>query len=89
MASLPIGTSWQVNAIADALKTLHTASGSAVLGNGFSTVGGTPLLMLIATYGGVPINYRTNPPIVNFTDPINTVAIKQVLYSNSLNHYLW
>jgi len=72
-------TGWQINAFADALKTLRTASDSAVLGNGYSTVGGTPLLLLIAAYGGVPIDYRTNPPTVNFTDPTNAAAIQQVL----------
>jgi hypothetical protein len=35
--------------------------------------------MLIAAYGGVPIDYRTNPPTVNFTAPATVAAIQQVL----------
>ncbi len=70
---------WQIDAFADALKTLHTASGGAVLTNGVSNVGGMPLLLLIAAYGGIPIDYRTSPPTIAFSDPANAAAIKQVL----------
>src|SRR5690606_28265459 len=37
------------------------------------------LLVLIAAYGGLPLDYRTNPVTVNFTDPANVEAIRQVL----------
>ncbi len=40
---------------------------------------GTGLLMLIASYGGTPIDWSTNPPTVAFTDPTNAAAIRQVL----------
>ncbi|MCB9454135.1 MAG: extracellular solute-binding protein [Anaerolineaceae bacterium] len=40
---------------------------------------GTSLLMLIAAYGGTPLDYRTNPPTANFTDPATVDAIRQVL----------
>lgn len=40
---------------------------------------GTSLLMMIAAYGGVPIDYRTNPPTISFTNPTTVTAIQQVL----------
>ncbi len=40
---------------------------------------GSYLLMLIAAYGGLPLDYRTDPPTVNFTDPATVEAIRQVL----------
>jgi ABC-type glycerol-3-phosphate transport system substrate-binding protein len=43
------------------------------------TFGNTHLLLLIAAYGGLPLDYRTNPPTVNFTDPDTVAAIQQVL----------
>ena len=41
--------------------------------------GNTHLLMLIAAYGGLPVDYRTTPPTLNFTDPATVDAIRQVL----------
>jgi hypothetical protein len=35
--------------------------------------------MLIAAYGGIPIDYRTDPPTVDFTSQKNIDAIRQVL----------
>jgi hypothetical protein len=35
--------------------------------------------MLIAAYGGLPFDYRTDPPTLNFTDPATVEAIRQVL----------
>lgn len=40
---------------------------------------GTSLLLLIAAYGGTPLDYRTNPPTANFNDPATVDAIRQVL----------
>ncbi len=37
------------------------------------------LLTLIAAYGGLPLDYRTAPPTINFTDPATVDAIRQVL----------
>ncbi len=39
----------------------------------------TYLLMLIAAYGGLPIDYRTSPVTLNFSDPAALDAIRQVL----------
>jgi hypothetical protein len=41
--------------------------------------GGNYLLQLIAAYGGLPIDMRTDPPTLNFTDPATVSAIQQVL----------
>jgi ABC-type glycerol-3-phosphate transport system substrate-binding protein len=41
--------------------------------------GNTHLLMLIAAYGGLPLDYRTDPPTINFTDPDTVAAIQRVL----------
>ncbi len=40
---------------------------------------GSYLLMLIAAFGGLPLDYRTDPPAVNFTDEETVEAIQQVL----------
>lgn len=40
---------------------------------------GTYLLMLIAAAGGLPFDFRTDPPKVNFTDSAVVEAIRQVL----------
>jgi ABC-type glycerol-3-phosphate transport system substrate-binding protein len=41
--------------------------------------GGTYLLLLMAAYGGLPIDYRTTPPTIQFTDDSQLQAIQQVL----------
>ncbi len=43
------------------------------------TFGNSYLLMLFATYGGLPLDYRTDPPTVNLTDPATVEAMQQVL----------
>jgi ABC-type glycerol-3-phosphate transport system substrate-binding protein len=35
--------------------------------------------MLAGAYGGIPIDYSTNPPTFNFTDPATVEALRQVL----------
>jgi ABC-type glycerol-3-phosphate transport system substrate-binding protein len=40
---------------------------------------GVSLLMLIAAYGGTPIDWSTNPPTVKLTNPKNVDAMRQVL----------
>ena len=37
------------------------------------------LLVLMAAYGGLPLDYRSTPPKVNFTDPATLKAIRTVL----------
>jgi len=36
-------------------------------------------MMLIGVFGGLPLDYRTDPATVNFTDPVTVDAIRQVL----------
>ncbi|MBI1281960.1 MAG: extracellular solute-binding protein [Anaerolineaceae bacterium] len=69
---------WTINEFADALKTLKAANPdkSPFQAQG---VGGTYLLLLTAAYGGLPIDYRTNPPTFNFTDANSITALQQVL----------
>ncbi len=42
-------------------------------------LGSTHLLMLMAAYGGLPVDYRTMPPTIDFTSPANVETIRQVL----------
>jgi ABC-type glycerol-3-phosphate transport system substrate-binding protein len=41
--------------------------------------GGVHLLILMAAYGGLPLDFRTDPPTINFSDPATVDAIRQVL----------
>lgn len=41
--------------------------------------GNSYILLLAAAYGGVPLDYRTDPPTVNFDDPATMDALRQVL----------
>lgn len=75
---LPQG-SWTVADFEDALRALDevVASDEAVYQPaGF---GNSHLLTLIAAYGGLPVDYRTNPPTIDLTSPANIEAIRQVL----------
>lgn len=74
---LPDG-GWTVDEFADALESLQYGLGDTAAFQPLDP-GGTYLLMLIAAYGGLPMDYRTNPPTVNFTDPATVDAIRQVL----------
>lgn len=68
---------WTVDGFADALRQLKDYLGETPFASqGF---GGTYLLLLIASYGGLPVDYRTSPPTLNFTDPATVEAIRQVL----------
>lgn len=40
---------------------------------------GVSMLMLIAAYGGLPIDWSSTPPVVKFTDKTNADAMRQVL----------
>lgn len=71
---------WTVDQFSDALKTLKPMQAKetdpvfvpGTYGNGY-------LLMLMAAYGGIPYDYRTKPPTINFSDPATVEAIRQVL----------
>jgi ABC-type glycerol-3-phosphate transport system substrate-binding protein len=69
---------WTADAFTDALRMLkpYDTDPASFAPNDPS---GSYLLMLIAAYGGLPLDYRTDPPTVNFTDPATVDAIRQVL----------
>ncbi len=71
---------WTIDAFRDALQTLKSLQAKEtdpVFVSG--TYGNTYLLMLIAAFGGIPYDYRTSPPTINFTDPTVIDAIRQTL----------
>jgi ABC-type glycerol-3-phosphate transport system substrate-binding protein len=72
---------WTIESFVDALQHLKVTNPTdpnttpPFVGSG----DGTQLLVLIADYGGLPIDYRTSPATINFTDPATVTAIQQVL----------
>jgi hypothetical protein len=62
----------------DALRALKPTADDAIPFNSRGA-GGNYLLQLIAAYGGLPLDRRTDPPTINFTDPTTIEAIRQVL----------
>ncbi len=75
---LPQGT-WTVAEFEDALRQLRLILAEDEYPLEFNQSSQTALLSLIAVYGGVPIDTRTEPITLNFTDPSTVVAIEQVL----------
>lgn len=69
---------WTVSDFTNALSILKTYTGDAPVLSTTRYVS-TDLLQIIAAYGGLPIDYRTEPPTPNFTDPVNVGAIRSVL----------
>jgi len=69
---------WTVDAFIDALRRLkpYDTDPTPFVANDPS---GSYIMMLIAAFGGLPLDYRTDPPTVNFTDPATVDAIRQVL----------
>ena len=68
---------WTLNEFLDAIKTLHTVTGKPAFSPGSQD--SSAWLMLIAAYGGLPIDYRTIPATLNFSDPATIDAIRQAL----------
>ncbi|MCC7450273.1 MAG: hypothetical protein IT324_22840 [Anaerolineae bacterium] len=78
-AGVPAPTNgWTIDAFKDAMKTLKLSPQDPPPFIASNTAG-AHLLILIAAYGGLPIDYRTNPVTINFTDPATVDAIRQVL----------
>jgi len=74
---LPASGTWTIESFVDALKQLKSSTtGAPFEPNG---PGGSHLLMLMAAYGGIPIDYRTDPMTVDLTSPASVEAIRQVL----------
>lgn len=70
--------SWTISDFTTALDALADEH-SPVITPYHMAMDDTPLLLLIAAYGGLPIDYRTDPPTLNFTDAETINAIRQVL----------
>jgi ABC-type glycerol-3-phosphate transport system substrate-binding protein len=69
---------WTVDAFKDALKVLKIDPKDPPPFVGANT-GGVHILMLVAAYGALPLDYRSDPPVINYTDPATVEAIRQVL----------
>ncbi len=67
---------WTANTFANDLAVLKTSDHAPFV---TTTANGTYLLMLIAAYDGLPIDYRTTPPTLHFSDPATVSAIRQTL----------
>jgi len=80
LAGVPEPTNgWTLDAFVDALNRLKVDSPDDAPFSMGNLGGGTNLLMLIAAFGGLPFDYRTDPAKVNLTDPATVAAIQQVL----------
>jgi ABC-type glycerol-3-phosphate transport system substrate-binding protein len=68
---------WTVSEFIDALTALQPLTNTApFVPQGLDS---SSYLMLIAAFGGLPFDYRTTPPTINFTQPETVDAIRQVL----------
>jgi ABC-type glycerol-3-phosphate transport system substrate-binding protein len=69
---------WTVDEFEAALNGLYANNSDAPPFAGTGG-GGLYMLELIAAYGGLPIDFRTNPPTIDFTSESSVNAIRQVL----------
>lgn len=69
---------WTVDQFVDALQRLKPLPEDEIpfIPRDFT---GQYLYNLIAAFGGIPIDNRTDPPTINFTDPATVDAIRQAL----------
>lgn len=69
---------WTIDQFTDALKALkvNPDDPKPFVPRG---AGANYLLMLAAAYGGIPLDQRTSPPTINYTDPAAIDALRQVL----------
>ncbi|MBZ0295123.1 MAG: extracellular solute-binding protein [Anaerolineae bacterium] len=78
MSGVPAPESgWTVDAFVDALQRINDATGETPFVPGVS--GSDYIMSLIIAFGGLPLDYRTDPPAINFTNPASVEAIRQVL----------
>ncbi len=69
---------WTIDQFTDALKGLHIDPKDPAPFMPANT-GGSYMFILIAAYGGLPLDYRVDPVKIDFTSDANKAAIKQVL----------
>jgi ABC-type glycerol-3-phosphate transport system substrate-binding protein len=70
---------WTTGDFVNALQSLKTVIPEEQIPFTNRSFGDTTLLVLIAAYGGLPLDFRTDPVTINFTDPTTVEAIRQVL----------
>lgn len=70
---------WTIDEFASALQLLSNVVDSETAPFVPNDPSGAYINMLVAAYGGLPIDYRTDPPTLNFTDPATVDAIRHAL----------
>lgn len=70
---------WTADAFMDAMQTLDFMSDTDDPVFEPTSFNSTYLLMLAAAFGGMPYDYRTDPPTLNFNDSSSINAMQQVL----------
>lgn len=70
---------WTIDRFNDALRSLKLDPNDPPPFVPQTGLSASYILMLIAGYGGLPMDYRTTPPTINFTDSATVEAIRQVL----------
>ena len=77
---LPLPTAgWTADQFIDALTQLSNVIDADTAAYTPNDLSGSYILRLIAAFGGLPIDYRTDPVTISFTDPNTAEAIRQVL----------
>jgi ABC-type glycerol-3-phosphate transport system substrate-binding protein len=71
--------SWTVAEFEDAVRQIKFVLEADQTPVELNVAAQSSLVALIAAYGGLPFDTRTDPPTVNFTDPATMAAIQQVL----------
>jgi ABC-type glycerol-3-phosphate transport system substrate-binding protein len=74
----PVG-GWTVDQFEDSMRLLKSYMPEGQPPYQPHEFGNSYLLILIAAYGGLPFDYRTDPMTVNFSDPNTVEAIRSVL----------
>lgn len=70
---------WTIDEFNNAVRALKINKEDPAPFQDTSNSGGVHLLIMMAAYGGLPLDYRTDPPTINYSDPKTVTAMKQVL----------
>jgi ABC-type glycerol-3-phosphate transport system substrate-binding protein len=70
---------WTVDEFLDTMQQLMDSDQEFEYALANNDFGASHLYLLIAAYGGMPVDYSTTPYTYNLTDPANLDAIRQVL----------
>ncbi len=77
--AFPPYSGWTVTDFENTLRTLKFDPEDPAPFSPQSFGGGTYLTNLVAAYGGLPLDYRTQPITIDYTNPASIEAIRQVL----------